>query len=66
MDSSNKKLLNLTKEQYEQFERLGSEVLDTLEAAFETGDPVGIGLKGQSCISNGLCLCGRITASRGM
>lgn len=41
VDSSNKKLLNLTKEQYEQFERLGSEVLDTLEAAFETGDPAG-------------------------
>jgi hypothetical protein len=32
---------NMTEEQYAEFERLGKEVLDTLEAAFVTGDPAG-------------------------
>jgi DNA-binding transcriptional MerR regulator len=41
VNKSNQKLLNMTKEQYEEFEKLGQEVLDTLEAAFATGDPAG-------------------------
>lgn len=41
INKSNQKLLNMTKEQYERFEKLGQEVLDTLEEAFKTGDPAG-------------------------
>jgi hypothetical protein len=38
---SNEKFMNMTKEQYEVFEKLGEEVLSTLEQAFVTGDPSG-------------------------
>jgi DNA-binding transcriptional MerR regulator len=41
VEQSNRKLMNLTKEQYDQLEKLGQEVLDTLEQAFETKDPAG-------------------------
>lgn len=37
----NQKIQNMTKEQYDAYELLGKEVLDTLEAAFATGDPAG-------------------------
>jgi DNA-binding transcriptional MerR regulator len=39
--ASNQKLMNLTKEQYEAFEKLSEEVLTTLEQAFATGEPAG-------------------------
>ncbi len=39
--ASNAKLMNMTQAQYEEFEKLGSEVLDTLEQAYATGDPAG-------------------------
>ncbi|HHV08935.1 MAG TPA: MerR family transcriptional regulator [Clostridiales bacterium] len=41
VNQSNQKMLNMTKEHYEDFEKLGKEVQDTLEAAFATGDPAG-------------------------
>lgn len=41
VEKSNKKLSNMSKEQYEESVRLGQEVLDTLYAAFKTGDPSG-------------------------
>lgn len=41
VDSSNKAFKSMTREQYEAFEKLGGEVLGTLKAAFETGDPAG-------------------------
>jgi DNA-binding transcriptional MerR regulator len=41
VNKSNQKMLNMTEEQYAQFEKLSQEVLDTLEAAFATGDPAG-------------------------
>ncbi|MBP1756154.1 MAG: MerR family transcriptional regulator [Firmicutes bacterium] len=41
VNASNAKMMNMTKDQYEAFEKLGQEVLDTLEAAFATGDPAG-------------------------
>lgn len=41
VNASNQKLLNMTSEQYQEFERLSQEVLDTLEAAFATKDPAG-------------------------
>lgn len=41
VEKSNKKFSALSQEQYEEFERLGREVLDTLYAAFQTGDPAG-------------------------
>ncbi len=41
VNRSNEKLLNMTKEQYEDFTRLTNEVLETLDKAFETGDPAG-------------------------
>lgn len=41
VNASNQKLLNMTPEQYDAFEKLSQEVLDTLEAAFATGDPAG-------------------------
>ena len=41
VNQSNQKMLNMTQEQYEAFEKLSQEVLDTLEEAFATGDPAG-------------------------
>lgn len=41
VNASNAKMMNMTQEQYEAFEKLGQEVLDTLEEAFATGDPAG-------------------------
>ncbi len=38
---SNKKLKNMTQEQYEEITKLGNEVLETLHEAFQTGDPAG-------------------------
>jgi DNA-binding transcriptional MerR regulator len=39
--ASNAKMMNMTEAQYAEFEKLGQEVLDTLEQAFVTGDPAG-------------------------
>lgn len=41
VERSNAKLLNMTKEQYEEVERLGNNLLEALKAAVETGDPAG-------------------------
>lgn len=41
VNASNEKLMNISKEQYEEFEQLGKMILDTLEAAMETGNPAG-------------------------
>lgn len=41
VNASNQKFMNMTKEQYEEFERLSQDILDTLEAAFATKDPAG-------------------------
>ncbi len=38
---SNEKFMNMTEEQYAEFEKLGVEVMDTLKKAFATGDPGG-------------------------
>lgn len=41
VDASNAKLMNLTPEQYAEWQALGDEVLETLKAAKATGDPAG-------------------------
>lgn len=41
VDKSNLKLLNMTKEQYEDLESLTRELTEVLSAAFKTGDPAG-------------------------
>jgi len=41
INKSNQKMLQMTEEDYAKFEKLGQEVLDTLEVAFATGDPGG-------------------------
>ncbi|CDX04488.1 MerR family transcriptional regulator [Desulfitobacterium sp. LBE] len=41
VEESNRKLMNMTKEQYAEFTKLGEEVLVTLCEAFKTGDPAG-------------------------
>lgn len=41
IDKSNKKLKNMTEEQYAELEKLGRDVIETLSKAFETGDPEG-------------------------
>ncbi len=41
VEESNRKMLNMTAEQYEQFEKLGQELLDVLEEALDTKDPAG-------------------------
>ena len=41
VNASNAKLMNMTEAQYKEFEKLGQEVIDTLEQAFATGDPAG-------------------------
>lgn len=39
IDESNNRFKNISREQYERFEKLGKDILDTLEEAFENGDP---------------------------
>ncbi|MTK14293.1 MAG: MerR family transcriptional regulator [Clostridiaceae bacterium] len=41
VDKSNKKLKDMTEEQYAELEKLGRDVIETLSKAFETGDPAG-------------------------
>ncbi|QAT40486.1 MerR family transcriptional regulator [Clostridium sp. JN-9] len=41
VEESNNKFKNMTKEQYDEFEKLGKQVLETLKSAFATGDPAG-------------------------
>lgn len=41
VEKSNKKFKEMTMEQYDEFERLGAIIIDTLKAAFATGDPAG-------------------------
>ncbi len=41
VDRSNRKLMGMTEEQYARLEKLGEDVLNTLEEAFATGDPAG-------------------------
>ncbi|NMA68884.1 MAG: MerR family transcriptional regulator [Desulfitobacterium sp.] len=41
VEKSNQKFMNMTEEEYNEFQRLGQEVLDTLYAAYKTGDPAG-------------------------
>jgi len=41
VDRSNQKILSMTEEKYEEWKRLGAEVLETLKAAQAAGDPAG-------------------------
>jgi DNA-binding transcriptional MerR regulator len=41
INKSNNKVKGMTREEYEAVTKLGTEVLDTLHAAFKTGDPAG-------------------------
>lgn len=41
VNQSNQRFKNMTEEQYAEMEKLGNEVLETLEAAVATGDPTG-------------------------
>jgi len=41
VDKSNKKVKNMTEEQYAAVEKLSAEVMNTLREAFKTGDPAG-------------------------
>lgn len=41
VEASNEKFMNMTREQYAQMERLGTELAETLKAAFLQGDPSG-------------------------
>jgi hypothetical protein len=41
INESNQKMLNMSEEDYVEYEKLGQEVLRTLEAAFTTKDPAG-------------------------
>ncbi len=41
VEASNAKMLNMTKEQYETYEKLSREVINTFKKAYATGDPAG-------------------------
>lgn len=41
VNASNQKFMNMTQEEYDKFQRLSQDVLDTLEQAYQTGDPAG-------------------------
>lgn len=41
VEQSNRKFGSMTKEQYDQFTALGTQLMDTLKKAFATGDPAG-------------------------
>jgi DNA-binding transcriptional MerR regulator len=67
VNASNQKLLHMTQEQYTEFEKLTQEVLDTLEAAFATGDPAGeMVRKLLTCTRSGLPIPGAATARKHM
>lgn len=41
IDESNARVMNMSKQQYDEMQLLGQKVLDTLAEAFKTGDPAG-------------------------
>lgn len=41
IDRSNNKLKNMTKEEYDEVNKLAEDIIETLRAAFKTGDPAG-------------------------
>lgn len=41
VDRANNKVKNMTREEYDEITRLGNEVMETLHAAMQTGDPAG-------------------------
>jgi DNA-binding transcriptional MerR regulator len=41
VNASNQKVLGMSQEQYDEVTKLGADILDTLYAAFKTGDPAG-------------------------
>lgn len=41
VNASNQKMLGMSQEQYDKVTKLGADILDTLYAAFKTGDPAG-------------------------
>lgn len=41
VEKSNKQFMNMTKEQYKEFEVLGNNVIETLKRAFKTENPTG-------------------------
>ena len=41
VNASNMSMMNMTKEQYEEFEKLSTDVIETLKKAYATGNPAG-------------------------
>lgn len=41
VNASNMSMMNMTKEQYEEFEKLSTDVIETFKKAYGTGDPAG-------------------------
>jgi len=41
VNTSNMSMMNMTKEQYEEFEKLSTDVIETFKKAYATGDPAG-------------------------
>jgi len=67
VDKSYRKLKNMTKEQYEEAERLSAELKNLLKQAFATGDPAGsLHKRLQTCIDNGCAVFGKVTAKKPM
>lgn len=41
VDESNRKMMNMTEEQYDAFTKLGDDIIESLKKAYATGDPAG-------------------------
>jgi len=67
VDKSYRKLKNMTKEQYEEAERLSAELKNLLKQAFATGDPAGeLAQKTADLHRQWLCCFGKVTAKKPM
>lgn len=65
VDASNKKLMNMTKEQYEEVQRLSEEINATLAEAMKSGDPAGNWRRRHAnSINSGFACSGRRTHTR--
>jgi len=67
VDKSYRKLKNMTKEQYEEAERLSAELKNLLKQAFATEILQGsLHKRLQTCIDNGCAVFGKVTAKKPM
>jgi len=66
VDKSYRKLKNMTKEQYEEAERLSAELKNLLKQALHGRSAGSLHKRLQTCIDNGCAVFGKVTAKKPM